>query len=52
MPALLLPNGGLTAIHGLFDQVWFEPSRTCVQRNDETDMPNDRLYEYGKWDVS
>ena len=38
----------LAAIHGLFNQVQLDPSRTCVYWNDEIDLPSDTLYEYGK----
>lgn len=38
----------LTQIHGLFNQVQLDQSRTCVYRNDEIDLPSDTLYEYGK----
>ena len=38
----------LATIHGLFNQVQLDPSRTCVYWNDEIDLPSDTLYEYGK----
>lgn len=38
----------LTQIHGLFNQVQLDKSRTCVYWNDEIDLPSDTLYEYGK----
>ena len=38
----------LETIHGLFNQVQLDPSRTCVYWNDEIDLPSDTLYEYGK----
>ena len=38
----------LAKIHGLFNQVQLDPSRTCVYWNDEIDLPSDTLYEYGK----
>ncbi len=38
----------LLTIHGLFDQVRLDESRTCVYWNDEIDLPSDILYEYGK----
>ena len=38
----------LKTIHGLFNQVQLDPSRTCVYWNDEIDLPSDTLYEYGK----
>ncbi|MDO4489164.1 MAG: DUF2442 domain-containing protein [Eubacteriales bacterium] len=39
---------GLELIHGLFNQVKIDESRTCVFWNDEIDLPSDTLYEYGK----
>ena len=38
----------LATIHGLFNQVQLDRSRTCVYWNDEIDLPSDTLYEYGK----
>ena len=38
----------LATIHGRFNQVQLDPSRTCVDWNDEIDLPSDTLYEYGK----
>lgn len=38
----------LETIHGLFNQVQLDPSRTCVYWNDEIDLPSDTLYEYGR----
>lgn len=38
----------LLTIHGLFQQVQLDPSRTCVFWNDWIDLPSDTLYEYGK----
>ena len=38
----------LIAIHGLFEQVQLDTSRTCVYWNDEIDLPSDTLYEYGR----
>lgn len=38
----------LAQIHGLFNQVQLDKSRTCVYWNDEIDLPSDILYEYGK----
>ena len=38
----------LETIHGLFNQVQLDSSRTCVYWNDEIDLPSDTLYEYGK----
>lgn len=37
----------LMSIHGLFEQVQIDPSRTCVFWNDQIDLPSDTLYEYG-----
>ena len=37
----------LAAIHGLFDQVQLDQSRTCVYWNDALDLPSDTIYEYG-----
>ena len=37
----------LLTIHGLFNQVCLDPSRTCVYWNDEIDLPSDTIYEYG-----
>lgn len=38
----------LKLIHGLFNQVQLDQSRTCVYWNDEIDLPSDTLYEYGQ----
>lgn len=38
----------LLTIHGLFQQVQLDPSRTCVFWNERIDLPSDTLYEYGK----
>lgn len=38
----------LLSIHGLFNQVQLDQSRTCVYWNDQIDLPSDTLYEYGK----
>lgn len=38
----------LKNIHGLFEQVQLDESRTCVFWNDYIDLPSDVLYEYGK----
>lgn len=38
----------LLSIHGLFDQVQLDESRTCVFWNDRIDLPSDSIYEYGK----
>ena len=37
----------LILIHGLFDQVQLDESRTCVFWNDWIDLPSDAIYEYG-----
>lgn len=37
----------LKTIHGLFQQVQLDQSRTCVYWNDYIDLPSDALYEYG-----
>lgn len=39
--------GALRDIHGLFQQVRLDESRTCVYWNDEIDLPSDAIYEYG-----
>ena len=38
----------LMNIHGLFNQVQVDSSRTCIYWNDYIDLPSDTLYEYGK----
>ena len=38
----------LESIHGLFQNVQLDQSRTCVYWNDEVDLPSDAIYEYGK----
>ena len=38
----------LETIHGLFDQVQLDESRTCVFWNDYIDLPSDTIYEYGE----
>jgi hypothetical protein len=38
----------LLSIHGLFDQVQLDESRTCVFWNDRIDLPSDTIYEYGR----
>ena len=35
-------------VHGLFQQVQLDESRTCVFWNEDVDLPSDTLYEYGK----
>ncbi|MCM1161738.1 MAG: DUF2442 domain-containing protein [Roseburia sp.] len=37
----------LRNIHGLFEQVQLDESRTCVYWNDFIDLPSDAIYEYG-----
>ena len=37
----------LKTIHGLFNQVQLDQSRTCVFWNDCIDLPSDTIYEYG-----
>lgn len=37
----------LKYIHGLFNQVQLDESRTCVFWNDYIDLASDILYEYG-----
>ena len=37
----------LKTIHGLFEQVQLDQSRTCIYWNDYIDLPSDTLYEYG-----
>jgi len=36
----------LAAVHGLFQQVQLDESRTCVYWNDQIDLPSDTIYEY------
>lgn len=36
----------LRHIHGLFEQVKLDESRTCVFWNDYIDLPSDTLYEF------
>ena len=38
----------LIAIHGLFNQVQLDKSRTCVFWNDRIDLPRATIYEYGR----
>lgn len=38
----------LERIHGLWQQVRLDESRTCVYWNDYIDLPGDMIYEYGK----
>lgn len=38
----------LAKIHGLFDCVQLDSSRTCVFWNDNIDLPSDVIYEYGR----
>lgn len=37
----------LKNIHGLFQQVQLDQSRTCIFWNDYIDLPSDTVYEYG-----
>ena len=37
----------LETVHGLFNQVQLDQSRTCVFWNDMIDLPSDTIYEYG-----
>lgn len=37
----------LKTIHGLFEQVQLDRSRTCVFWNDMIDLPSDTIYRYG-----
>lgn len=37
----------LAAVHGLFEQVQLDESRTCVYWSDRIDLPSDTIYEYG-----
>ena len=39
----------LERIYGLFRQVQFDESRTCVFWNDYIDLPSDAIYENLKW---
>lgn len=39
---------GLMSIHGLFNQVQVDESRTCVFWNEQIDLPSDTIYEYGQ----
>ena len=38
----------LKTIHGLFEQVQLDESRTCVFWNDFIDLPSDAIREHGK----
>ena len=38
----------LESIHGLFQNVQLDQSRTCVYWNDDVDLPSSAIYEYGK----
>lgn len=38
----------LKSIHGLFEQVQLDQSRTCVYWNDLIDLPSDTIYEFGR----
>lgn len=37
----------LKTIHGLFQQVQLDQSRTCIFWNEYIDLPSDAVYEYG-----
>lgn len=37
----------LRSVHGLFQQVQLDQSRTCVYWNDMIDLPSDAIYVYG-----
>lgn len=37
----------LKTIHGLFQQVQLDQSRTCIFWNEYIDLPSDAIYEYG-----
>lgn len=41
----------LTVIHGLFEQVQLDKSRTCLFWNDYIDLPSDIIYEYGRTEI-
>ena len=38
----------LMTIHGLFNHVQLDTSRTCVCWNENIDLPSDMIYEYGR----
>ena len=38
----------LVTVHGLFNHVQLDESRTCVFWNDRIDLPRDTIYEYGE----
>ena len=38
----------LVTVHGLFNHVQLDESRTCVFWNDRIDLPCDTIYEYGE----
>lgn len=38
----------LKKIHGLYEQVRLDESRTCIFWNDYIDLPSDIIYEYSK----
>lgn len=38
----------LETIHGLFEQVQLDESRTCVFWNENIDLPSDVIYKYGE----
>lgn len=37
----------LRTVHGLFNQVQLDESRTCVYWTDQIDLASDSIYEYG-----
>lgn len=46
---LHLPGySALRDVHGLFQQVQVDASRTCVYWNEDIDLPSHALYEYGR----
>ena len=38
----------LVTVHGLFNHIQLDESRTCVFWNDRIDLPSDTIYEYGE----
>ena len=42
----------LVTVHGLFNHVQLDESRTCVFWNDRIDLPSDTIYEYGEEQVA
>lgn len=37
----------LLTVHGLFETVQLDPSRTCLFWNSSIDLPSDAIYTYG-----